>query len=380
MFFINFYCHIYNYPQKGSKNLSKKKFSASVKSIVDIVMHLLDGNDNKVSLNYFRTRILIPMRIIKTCRTVVFYFIGLIVISSCSQPKKEKENWPVVKLPEGADTTSGYWKGIDLEPKPPVVPLPVDKQMEKFLLPAGYKLEPVLTEPKIQQPAAITFDGNGRMYVLELRSYMLTADSKGTLEPVSGISRWEDMDNDGVYEKGKMFVDSLVFPRFVLPVGPNSILTMESNADNVYKYTDTDNDGEADKKEFFTNNFGRPGNVEHQQAFLYWGMDNWLYSTVNPFRVRETPQGVIRESTGSNHAQWGITHDDDGKLWFQGGSNGLPSYFQFPIHYGDYVVEKNFAEGFDVPWGAPVLVADMLGGMEAVRMPEGTLNRVTGAS
>ena len=164
------------------------------------------------------------------------------------------------------------------------------------------------------------------------------------------------------------------------PLGPNSILTMESNADIVYKYTDTNNDGQADKKEFFTDNFGRAGNVEHQQAFLYWGMDNWLYSTVNPFRVRETPQGVIRESTASNHAQWGITHDDDGKLWFQGGSNGLPSYFQFPVHYGDYIVEKNFEEGFDVPWGAPVLVADMQGGMAAVRMPEGTLNRVTGAS
>jgi mono/diheme cytochrome c family protein len=105
-----------------------------------------------------------------------------------------------------------------------------------------------------------------------------------------------------------------------------------------------------------------------------------LYSTVNPFRVRETPQGVIRESTASNQAQWGITHDDDGKLWFQGGSSGLPAYFQFPVHYGDYVVEKNFADGFDIPWGAPVLVSDMQGGMGQIRMPDGSLNRVTGAS
>lgn len=304
--------------------------------------------------------------------------LAVITLFSCSNPGKE--NWPVVKLPEGADTTSVYWKGVDLSPKPPVLPLPVEEQVEKFLLPPGYKLEAVLTEPQIQQPGAITFDGNGRMYVLELRTYMLTADSEGTLNPVSGISRWEDTDNDGVYDKGVMFVDSLVFPRFVLPVGPNSILTMESNADNVYKFTDTDNDGRADKKEFFTDNFGRAGNVEHQQAFLYWAMDNWLYSTVNPFRVRETPDGVVRESTGSNHAQWGITHDDDGKLWFQGGSNGLPSYFQFPIHYGDYVVKENFAEGFDVPWGAPVYLADMQGGMGAVRMPDGSLNRVTGAA
>ena len=286
----------------------------------------------------------------------------------------------MVTLPEGVDTTSEYWKDIDLEPKPPVLPLPVEDEQKKFLLPPGYSLEPVLTDPKIQQPAAISFDGNGRMYVLELRTYMLTADSEGTLNPVSGISRWEDLDGDGVYETGGLFVDSLIFPRFVLPYGPNCILTMNSNDDNVYKFTDTDNDGKADKKEFFTDNFGRAGNVEHQQAFLYWGMDNWLYSTVNPFRVRETEQGVIRESTGSNHAQWGITHDDDGKLWFQGGSNGVPSYFQFPIHYGDYIVKDNFAEGFEVPWGAPVLVADMQGGMGVVRMPEGTLNQVTGAS
>lgn len=311
-----------------------------------------------------------------------YCFAGVILFFGCSKPNPDgdRASWPVVKLPAGADTTSEYWNGVDLEPKPPILPLTVDDQKEKFLLPPGFELEAILTEPQIQQPAAITFDGNGRMYVLELRSYMLTVDSEGTLEPVSGISRWEDTDNDGVYETGGMFVDSLVFPRFVLPVGPNSILTMESNADNIYKYTDTDNDGRADKKEFFTDNFGRAGNVEHQQAFLYWGMDNWLYSTVNPFRIRETPQGVVRESTGSNHAQWGITHDDDGKLWFQGGSNGLPSYFQFPIHYGDYIVEKNFDEGFDIPWGAPVLVADMQGGMGAVRMPEGTLNRVTGAS
>ncbi len=303
---------------------------------------------------------------------------GNILFSACKSSQKEK--WATVQLPEGADTTNAYWKGIDLEPKPPVNPLKIEEQAKLFLLPQGYQMKAVLAEPEIQQPAAITFDGNGRMYVLELRTYMLTLDSEGTLDPVSVISRWEDLDNDGVYETGGPFVDSLIFPRFVLPVGPNSILTMESNQDNIYEYIDTDGDGVADKKEFFTDDFGRAGNVEHQQASLYWGMDNWLYSTVNPFRIRRTPEGVIREPTASNHAQWGISHDDDGKLWFQGGSNGLPSYFQFPVHYGDYVVEENYAEGFEIPWGAPIQVADMQGGMRDVRQPDGSLNRVTGAA
>ena len=143
---------------------------------------------------------------------------------------------------------------------------------------------------------------------------LLDADSKNELEPISVISRWEDKNNDGVYETGTTFVDKLIFPRFVLPYGKDAVLTMESDQDNIYKYTDTNGDGKADKKEFFTNKYGRSGNVEHQQAFLFYGMDNWLYSTYNAFRIRETPNGVIREKTGANRAQWGITQDDDGKL------------------------------------------------------------------
>ena len=287
---------------------------------------------------------------------------------------------PKPKLPEGANPDDPDWKGIDLETKAPVQPLSPAEEAKLFLLPPGYKITPVLTEPAIQQPGEIAFDADGRMYVLELRTYMLTADSKDELKPTSRISRWEDKNNDGVYETGTTFVDNLIFPRFVLPYGKDCILTMESDADNVYKYTDTNGDGKADKKELFTNKYGRSGNVEHQQAFMYWGMDNWLYSTVNAFRVRETPNGIIREKTGFNRAQWGITHDDDGKLWFQGGASGLPSYFQFPIQYGNFEVPNEFEKGFDIPWGAPVKLADMQGGMDEVRQPDGSLNRVTGSA
>ena len=338
---------------------------------------------------------------LNTSSTVLFALIVLIyIVNACTAPtktavvapvKNEKDvvkdvigsfstNLPKLSLPEGADPQTDDWKGIDLDPKSPVKPLYVDEEQKRFLLPPGYHITPVLTEPQIQQPGAISFDGNGRMYVLELRSYMLTADSKNELDPISRISRWEDKDNDGVYETGTTFVDSLIFPRFVLPYGKDCVLSMESDADNVYKFTDTNGDGKADKKELFTTKYGRSGNVEHQQAFMYYGMDNWLYSTVNAFRVREMPNSVIREKTGSNRAQWGVTHDDDGKMWFQGGASGLPSFFQFPIHYGNFEVPNEFEKGFDVPWGAPVQIADMQGGMDEVRQPDGSLNRVTGSA
>ena len=212
----------------------------------------------------------------------------------------------------------------DFTKKPPVVPLSPADEAKRFWLPPGFKLEPVLTDPDIEEPAQIAFDGNGRMFVLELRGYMQDADATGELDPVGRISVHEDRDGDGVYETHKVFVDKMIFPRFVLPFGPNAILSKESNSDEVYKYTDTNNDGVADKKELFATGLGRLLNVEHQESGFIWALDNWIYSTINSARVRWTPTGVVREPTGSNGGQWGVTQDSYGKVWFQAGASGMP--------------------------------------------------------
>ena len=128
---------------------------------------------------------------------------------------------------------------------------------------------------------------------------MQDADATGELDPVGRISVHEDANNDGIYEKHSVFVDKLVFPRFVLPIGANAILTMESNADEVWKFTDTNGDGVADKKELFATNFGRSRQRRASaEPSLRGAMDNWMYSTYNAFRIRWTPNGVQREPTG----------------------------------------------------------------------------------
>jgi mono/diheme cytochrome c family protein/glucose/arabinose dehydrogenase len=268
----------------------------------------------------------------------------------------------------------------DFSKKPPVLPLPPAEQAKKFWLPPGFKMEPVLADPDIEEPAQIAFDGNGRMFVLELRGYMQDADGAGTLDATGRISVHEDRNNDGVYETHAVFVDKMVFPRFVMPFGSNAILAKESNTDEVWKYTDTNNDGAADRKELFATGLGRLMNVEHQESGLFWAMDNWLYSTINSVRVRWTPNGVLREPTGSNGGQWGATQDDYGKVWFQAGASGMPGYFQLPIAYGNFTNPEQFEPDLNITWGAPVLIADMQGGMNAVRMPDGSLARATGAA
>lgn len=270
---------------------------------------------------------------------------------------------------------------MDFSSKTPVKPLTPAEEAKKIWLPPGFKLEPVLTDPDIEESAQIAFDGNGRLYVLELRGYMQDADGGGTLLPIGRISRHEDRNNDGVYETHTVFVDKMVFPRFVLPFGADAVLSKESNADELWKFSDTNGDGVADKKELFATGFGRLANVEHQESHLYPAMDNWMYSTYNAFRARWTPSGVVKEPTGANQAQWGVTQDNYGKVWFQSGASGMPGYFQFPVVYGNFDNQQDrFEPDLNITWGAPVLVADMQGGMNSVRMPDGSLARATGSA
>src|SRR5690242_8275671 len=60
--------------------------------------------------------------------------------------------------------------GADFSPKPPIQPLTPKDEQARFILPFGYHLELVLSEPDIISPGQIAFDGNGRMFVTELRS------------------------------------------------------------------------------------------------------------------------------------------------------------------------------------------------------------------
>src|SRR5262245_41711201 len=64
----------------------------------------------------------------------------------------------------------------DWSPKPPVLPATPAEQAKRFWLPAGYHLEPILADPVIEDPAEVTFDGNGRMFVVELRGYFETPE------------------------------------------------------------------------------------------------------------------------------------------------------------------------------------------------------------
>jgi mono/diheme cytochrome c family protein len=267
----------------------------------------------------------------------------------------------------------------DFAPKDPIKAKAPADQEKTFVLPPGYRMELVLADPVIDTPAVIEFDGNGRMYVCEFVTYMPDVEGTNQHAPESRITRFEDTNGDGTYDTRVVFADKLVLPRMVLPLDANSILTNETASDDVVKLTDTNGDGVADKREVFYSGvgIGRDGNLEHEQSGFVWGLDNWIYSTYNSFRFRWTPTGIVREATGSNGGQWGLTQDDDGKMWFVcAGCERGPLNFQVPIQYGAYRIVDEYEPEFDIVW--PIAgVGDMQGGMSRVRVPTGVVNHAT---
>lgn len=80
------------------------------------------------------------------------------------------------------------------------------ESLSTFDLAPGYVAELVAAEPDIEEPVLTVFDGNGVMYVAEMRSYMQDVAGTDTKTARNGrIKRLEDTTGDGkIYQAGYM--------------------------------------------------------------------------------------------------------------------------------------------------------------------------------
>jgi hypothetical protein len=122
-----------------------------------------------------------------------------------------------------------------------------EEEAKTFQLPLGYHMELVLSDPIIKEPVACVFDGNGRMYVAEMRTYMQDIDATGEMNPVNRVSLHESTKGDGVYDKHTVFADGLLPPREILPLA-DRVLINETNTSDIYSYPMS---GASGSKEIF---------------------------------------------------------------------------------------------------------------------------------
>ncbi len=262
--------------------------------------------------------------------------------------------------------------------QPPIPYLSPDDEAKTFQLPKGYHLELVLSDPIIREPVVAAFDGDGKMFVAEMRSYMQDIDGQNEHTNNGCVSLHWSSKRNGVYDKHTIFADKLLLPRMILPVA-DGLLINETDSNDIWLYRDTNNDGVSDKKTLVFAGGTRGGNLEHQQSGLIWNLDNWLYMTVNDFRLRLDGTNVLKENTPASGGQWGLAHDDYGKQWFvnAGGEIG-PLHFQQPIIYGRFKIKGEMEDGYADVWPL-VGLADVQGGEIRFRTSDKTLNHLTAA-
>lgn len=192
-----------------------------------------------------------------------------------------------------------------------------EEALGTFQLEEGFRIELVASEPLIQDPVAMDFDEKGRIWVIEMQSYMPNVWGEGEEQSSSRIVILEDQDKDGKMDRSKVFMDGLVLPRTISVVQGGIIYAEPPNLWFVENIDDT-----PGQKTLIDSAYAVGGNVEHQANGMMRGMDNWFYNAKSRARYKYEAGQWIKDET-EFRGQWGMTHDDYGRLFYNTNSNQL---------------------------------------------------------
>jgi mono/diheme cytochrome c family protein/glucose/arabinose dehydrogenase len=203
---------------------------------------------------------------------------------------------------------------------PAPAPLSPEEELKTFKLPPGFRIELVASEPMIESPVAISFDDQGRMFVVEMRSYMRDLEGTTEKDPTSRVSLLTDTDGDGRMDKASAFLDNLVMPRGVMAVKGGAFI---AEPPNLFFCRDTKGTGVADEKILVTSDFGTfGGQPEHMANTPTWAMDNRVYAAGYGTSLKLT-NGAWLKGPGLGRGQWGLSQDDAGRLFYNYNSDLL---------------------------------------------------------
>src|SRR6266568_3427669 len=159
----------------------------------------------------------------------------------------------------------------DAGPEDPPIqfPLPVvdaktpEEELKTFKVPEEFDVQLVAAEPMVEDPIALSFDGQGRMWVVEMRGYMHDIEGAGEDQPLGRIKLLTDGDGDGKYDRATVFLDRLLMPRGVM-VWRDGVIVAEPP--NLFFVRDSDGDGVGDERVIIANNYGSKGGQPEHMA------------------------------------------------------------------------------------------------------------------
>jgi putative heme-binding domain-containing protein len=155
----------------------------------------------------------------------------------------------------------------------PTGPLTPAEQQKKFKLPEGFEIQLVACEPDVHKPMNLKFDVRGRLWVTHSLEYPFPA-KEGT-KPRDMITIFSELDETGRAKKVQNFATELNIPIGVLPLGDASAIAW--SIPNLFRFTDTNNDGAADEKKIAYGPFGFTDTHGNQNGLTRW-LDGWVYA------------------------------------------------------------------------------------------------------
>jgi len=143
---------------------------------------------------------------------------------------------------------------------------------QTFTVPDGYVVEQVAAAPVVDRPINMAFDEAGALYV---------TDSSGANErpvqqlgnPTHRVLRLVDADRDGRFESHTVFADKLPFPEGTMWLDGSLYVAAPPV---IWKFTDTNGDGVADKKEVWFDG-GTVTGCANDLHGPYAGPDGYVY-------------------------------------------------------------------------------------------------------
>ncbi len=173
----------------------------------------------------------------------------------------------------------------------------VEEAIRKMKVPEGYEVRNFASEPMVVNPVAMSWDGRGRLWVVELYEYPSGAKETNEYQKASGDGKYrpvvktgpgsprdrvvvlEDTDNDGKADKRTVFAEGLSLATAVL-CGHGGVYV--GQAPNLFFFRDTDGDDKADEYKAVLTGFGLEDRHELLNSFT-WGPDGLMYFTHGVF-------------------------------------------------------------------------------------------------
>lgn len=221
---------------------------------------------------------------------------------------------------------------------PPAPILNIEEALASFELADGFALDVVAKEPLIFDPVVIQYDAAGRIWALEMTTFM--KDIKGTdqMTHESQIVVLTDTNNDGEVDKRQVLIEKVLLPRALAFIEKGIIW---ADHEQLYFSEIKNNNGEFSviRTDVVDSEYAKGGNLEHKPNGLLFSLDNWYYNAKSPDRYRPYPLDSqlpknVKEVYRNNYwkmakaktevrGQWGIAQDDYGRHYFSYNSSTI---------------------------------------------------------